>query len=221
MARHARGGCSVKRTLLRWHLGMGDALLCNGLVRVLVERGHHLVLPCWEKNLTAVMAMFADLDDDQATISYRAVQYADYRTSEDEEINLGHYGRHFDEHRFDESFYLQAGVPFLEKWMEFEVPFGFGHSNAAVFLHDDPKRLMNIYGLDDADTYLPEPSKPFWSHLPALMAAKEIHCINSCFAILADLIDAPGKKFLHRYARPDGGALPIFGREWTILDKPL
>lgn len=209
----------MKRTLLRWHLGLGDALLCNGLVRVLVDRGQQLVLPCWKQNEPSVRAMFADLGEYVDTI---VVTDGDHPMSDWTDcLSLGHYGEHFDPLRFDASFYGQAGVPFLAKWEKFQYgegdPLGASLGKCDRLVHDDEARGFVI----PLEGYRPERTDDLSNHIPALLRADEIHCISSCFAILADLINAPGKKFLHRYSRPDGGSLPVFGREWVILDKPL
>lgn len=140
-------------------------------------------------------------------------------------LSLGVYNENndFDPLRFDESFYRQAGVPFLAKWEKFNVCEGSHRlvPLGAPFIHDDPSRGFVI----PMDGFRPDSKMDanILSWIPHMRTAAEIHCINSCFAILADLIcnHPDDKLFLHHYARLDGGALPIFGREWTILDKPL
>lgn len=210
---------ALKRTLLRWHLGLGDALLCNGLVRVLVERGHHLTLPCWPHNEASVRAMFSELED-KVYVDTQMPEYLEHATKD--VISLGHYGKDFDRSRWDESFYRQAGVPFLAKWEKFKLPTGalnvYGFPRyPAVFVHDDHSRGFVI----PTKGYRPVQTASILDH-GYIIQADEIHCINSSFAILADMLPGcKGKRYLHKYARPDGGALPIFGREWTILDKPL
>lgn len=216
----------MKRTILRWHLGLGDALLCNGLVRVLVQRGYNLLLPAYGYNAESVRQMFADLGDAVEVDTSGPLQYLDVRHFEHvaQVIILGHEGKDFDPDRWDESFYRQAEVPFLDKWEKFELPYMMppAHAPELYFLHDDPVRRFIIPCSDESSVYRPDPTQPFWSHLPYLKAAAQIHCISSCFAILADLLpNLFAKRILHRYARPDGGALPIFGRQWTILDKSL
>lgn len=198
----------MKHTLLRWHKGIGDALLCNGLVRTLVERGHNLALPFHAHNRDTIAAMFADIHP--AVVLAEDVNYED-------EIVIGYEGRRFLPDRFDESFYQQADVSFLLKWHKFSLPHQlFGEYQAPErFIHDDPARGFVI---PIQDGYRPDPSQPFLSHLPYLLAAKEIHCINSCFAILADLMNARGKKFLHLYAR--WGEVPVMGRKWKYLYDP-
>lgn len=199
---------------MRWHLGLGDHLLCNGLVRVLVKRGMRLMLPCYQHNLASLEAMFNDIKE---SVEFRVV--AELSGWDGEVINLGYYGSNFDTARWDESFYRQAGVPFLSKWEEFK--FGVFTDWVTtpppkVFIHDDASRGFVI----PIEGHRPDRITELSGHYSDLRNAKEIHCINSSFAILADLINAPGRKVLHRYARPDGGVLPIYGRDWEIREKP-
>lgn len=201
---------------------MGDALICNGLVRTLIDRGHQLIIPCWTRNEPSVKAMFHDLIENGSVEVIGSLDPDLTFANWEPQIKLGQYGVDFDPKRWDESFYRQANVPFSRKWDAFSL--GRGYDRISIppeithrFVHDDEDRGFNI----PLEGTRPTKNCPilFWAiQLPCFA---EIHCINSCFAILADLIDAPGQKFLHRYARPDGGALPVFGREWTILDAPL
>lgn len=207
----------MNRTLLRWHLGLGDALICNGLVRVLVERGLALTLPSKPHNEPSVRAMFSDLGD---AVEVLPVLDDDYINPHSDELRLGYFGDNFDPRRWDESFYHQAGVPFLAKWQKFKLPnevYDIQRNEGRVFIHDDAERgfVINMEG------YRPLKKGTIFEHLPVLECGctEEIHCINSCFAILADLIKAPGKKYLHYYARPTD--LPIFGEHWTVLQNPL
>jgi hypothetical protein len=203
----------MNQTFLDWHLGLGDALICNGLVRCLVAMGHQILLPVYERNAVSILDMFSDLGDSVETIKSGEKTYFSNR------ITIGYLGKHFDPNRWDESFYRQASIPFIEKWNSFGMGVGMSTRMAGgmVFIHDDAERGFNI----PLSGYRPSKTESIFDHLYPLMRAGEIHCINSSFAILADLCGAKGRKYLHRYARPDGVDLPIFGCHWEILDHPL
>lgn len=207
-----------KRLFLKWHLGLGDALICNGLVRNLLEtQAHEIVLPSWPHNAPTVRAMFSDLESVSVVEIISAGELILAAKNYEHVLPLGYYGENFNEAQWDVSFYQQAGVGFLEKWGRFECP--EPRSSRAVepvFIHDDIERGYCI----PMEGRRPLPRASLFDFIEDLRGAREIHCINSCFAILADLITGcPAKKFLHVYARP-GEALPVFGEHWTYLRKP-
>lgn len=212
---------SRKPLLLDWHLGLGDALICQGLVRSLVDEGHVITLPSWKHNLHSVQQVYQDLFDAGLV---RILPVSDTGGIPDpilhgEILYLGYKGKDFDPERWDESFYHQAGVPFLDKWGRFEMEVSWDNlklPGCYRFVHDDPLRGYTI-PIAGADVIRPQ-YKSMIHHAYDLRCADEVHCINSCFAILADLLTVKGKLFIHLNARPDGAALPIFGQHWDIVD---
>jgi len=206
------------------NLGLGDLLLCNGLIRYLIsQKIYELQIPCYPHNLKSAIAIFEDLIQDK---SLEIVPHDCIRTFPS--IHLGQRGRNFDPNRWDESFYVQAEVPFIEKWRSFSVPRKFDYASfyqldgkydgdRIKFIHDDSSRGFDI----PIKGFRPEKTDSILDHVKTLCEAGEFHCINSSFAILIDQMGFIGKKYLHRYARRDGCALPIFGQRWQILDRPL
>ncbi len=197
-------------TLLRWHLGLGDALVCNGMVRVLSRSNDSIVVPCWEHNLHSVQAMFADLPN----VDTMVVEDDKYENPCKKEICLGFYGKDFDRNLWDRSFYRQAGLPQTMQWSAFDIPEGLKVEPVPIecFIHDDPARGFVIRKTG----FRPDKRRlTVFDYLPELMGAKEVHCIDSCFAILADLMGAPGELWSHQYCRD--GAPPTYARKWAIL----
>lgn len=203
----------MKRLLLRSHLGLGDHLLCNGLVRTLVQRGHEIDVPCYPHNAESVSIMFSDLAERVRVITVD--NDTQLRNLEGPSIDIGHYGKGFDPYRFDESFYRQGGVPFLNKWTAFHCPMVVPHVRLPRFVHDDTERgfIIPLTGY--------RPPRMALDYLYGKIAfSDEFHGINSSMSILADLMEEDRSRTLHRYSRPDGGAMPVWGRGWTILDAP-
>lgn len=189
---------------------MGDALICNGLVRTLVERGHEVTLPCYRRNIESVTVMFADLPEVIVVDHADMLLKSDYFTP----LYLGHYAVEagtdtFDESRFDAEFYRQAGVPFLHKWEKFRLPSLPKFPAAPVpFVHDDPSRGFNI----PVEGYRPLHKGTIFDNMHELLAATEVHCIDSCFSALADLLRLTVPLFLYQSLRP--GATQIYGQHW-------
>lgn len=208
---------------LRWHLGLGDALICNGLVRTLAPRYWHVYLPAKPHNVAAIRAMFSDLphvvvlpiaddtDCDRLTASF--VRNIDVHV-----VGLGNYaarpacsGGTWDVAHWDDAFYVQAGLSPELRWSAFAIGglrtiWPDYRDSGHIFLHDDPERgyIARLYHYDGC-TIRPRPDRPFWDWRAPLEYAREIHCIDSCFLHLADLVPCAASRYVwHKYARPPG-----------------
>ena len=99
--------------IIHHHLGLGDHIICNGLVRRLYQLDPNLLLVVKRRNLKNVRRMFQDIN-----LSYKPVnnQYTG---------NMGHHvlGSSWKKQRisFDQSFYKDADIPFSERWESFYV----------------------------------------------------------------------------------------------------
>lgn len=207
-----------------WHLGLGDAILCNGLVRTLAGKRKRLALPVKDRNLASVSAMFSDLDN----ISIVPVKDDDDAVALAKEypsLRLGLFSKKGCEFKaWDRQFYEQAGVEFEMRWKAFALPCPLPELPIApapyAFVHDDEKRGYAVKrGLPEhLSIQRPKLTKSIFDHLPLLRQASEIHCIDSSFALLADSIPCQAKRYcLHAYARTGPSALPAYRKPWEIL----
>lgn len=207
------------------HFGLGDHLLCNGLVRFYADNHDRVVIPCYHHNVEAVSFMFRDLKHIEVVgvkDDADAILLCDQKNC----LRLGYFNkelRSFNPDIFDQEFYKQARVDFNLRWDDFKVDFSTNPSfvKNIKFIHHDKDRNFEIrpeyYSNYDISTYFPSNKTPFWDHFSYLMNADEIHCINSSFLILADSIREPmnQKLFLHHYARPT--KYPKLKRKWEII----
>ena len=53
----------MKTLWILQHLGLGDHLICNGLVRFYASRYTSVFLFCWSSNLSSVQFVFRDLSN--------------------------------------------------------------------------------------------------------------------------------------------------------------
>lgn len=215
--------------LIYHHLGLGDHIICNGLVRHFAEQ-RQVWLLCKIRYYQSVIEMYRDLvmerriminsvaDDNEAR---RLFIEATHVTC----MQLGGGGPGgFNSKIFDQEFYRQAGVPFEYRWSKFHVPEPLKPHKAEpepyVFMHDDRERGMRIayaYPKQDIPTCRPYHAGPITHWLPVLRNALEIHCIPSSFLCLVDsLEDNKAQKLVcHAYART-GCDVPTLRREWEV-----
>lgn len=101
------------------------------------------------------------------------------------------------------NWYKQWRVPFSARWTHCPIPEVVkdivpSHEEV-IFVHDDPVRdqVINVEG------YRPPMTDSILDHVPVLKAAKEIHCMDSCFFHLVESMPrVKAKLFFHAYVRP-------------------
>lgn len=160
----------MKDAVVFLHLGLGDALICNALVRhlavgrrLVVLAKHHNVESCrfmWRD--VPELKMFGVADDKEAASACEE--------AERHSIPVFRFGAHktgdaFDIQNWDKEFYRQANLPFRERWDKFKVDrlperelivskdsqgLTALHSDRVplkepyAFVHDDPERSCCI-----------------------------------------------------------------------------
>jgi len=139
------------------HLGLGDHIICNGLIRSLINESEEYKMFVKSHNLDTVKFMYKDLTnlsfivgDDQFVIKY----------VNDNKINTNNIiiaGFKYIENakEFDEGFYIQNNVPFMNRWTNFKCERDIESEkklfnlynikeNEYVFIHDDESRGFSI-----------------------------------------------------------------------------
>jgi hypothetical protein len=207
---------------LRWHLGLGDAIICNGLVRELSKRHTSLLLPCKLPNFASVLWQFSDLVNvyvlpirDDAEALALSKQYPT--------LGLGMWCKTGlrDRAHWDRQFYEDADVPFDCRWSSFFVPPMLAQLNPPplpfTFVHQQPEQGRAFRQLPPGTLHSPpRPPHIFW-HCATLAAAASIHVVNSCFLNLAESVATTGTLYLHNYARTDTPP-PTLRKAWHVLD---
>lgn len=217
------------------HLGLGDAIICNALYRILAAQNEMVVLPVKYHNVPSVQYMLRDVpnilirpvEDDEEMIMFRDVVW------KGQVLGLGLFsGKPFKGAIFDQEFYRQLDIDFQARWdgwrlqrdpaVELPLP---GLRGNYCFVHDDIRRGMCIdTSRIDSEKYpiierpKPTASPNMFAYLKIIEEAEQIHCINSSFALFIDSIDLPKnpKLFLHLYSRPES-EIPTFKKEWVRL----
>lgn len=207
------------------HGGLGDAIICNGLIRVLARRYTYVFVPCKVHNYPSVSAMWSDLDNVKVLKVEGDKEASDLaRWFGDHALRLGLHSGQPLEQSWDAMMYRQAGVKFSDRWDEFRLPpmmFQLSWPVHQAFLHDDPERGFVIDRSRLTKNVMNVPKmKHIFEVLPWLQTAPEIHVIDSCFLCLADSVPTKAKRLvLHAYAtakaKPAGP--PVLKKNWEIF----
>ena len=206
------------------HLGMGDEIICNGLIRELCKTNEKVIKFTQPQYVRQVRFMYRDLQN--LTIIPAHYGEANQKIQEinpERLIIIGDRGAGnvADGMLFDEWFYSCAGIDFEKRWDSFNVKrdIEFYYDGPFIFMHDDSRFRMKKPESDlriiHAHDLL---SENIFDYSWFIENAQEVHVIESAFLFLADSLSPRGKLFAHRYARhyPRNNT-PTLKHDWEIL----
>jgi hypothetical protein len=206
------------RTYIYHHLGLGDHIICNGLVRKIVEGSGNYFLFSKTHNKPSVEFMFRDLKN------LKVVDVKDdyeipnvLKLKPGKLIKIGHenlnFVKNFNKCTWDEAFYLQLGIPFNERWDSFYFqPDQEKEDNLFKKLNPNNEPFCLIHnkdsnGIDRIDytkvnqdllKIFVEKSETILDYRKLINLASEIHCIDSSFKHLVESLETSGILFYHR-----------------------
>ena len=221
------------------HLGLGDYLVCNGLIRNLIKEDKKYVLFTNKNYKQSIEFMFKDIKN----LSYALVPAVEFNRQyilpyiKDYEyflIVIGYDGMDYSTSA-DKMFYKQHNIDFKKRWTDFYVERDseterkiFEHygvkENEYIFLHEggsDNKALIDRTKIkSNINIVSPEKglTETIFDYCYLIEHAAEVHVIESSFLFLIDSIKTNGKLFAHRYAKQLAQyTIPNLKKEWTIL----
>lgn len=222
-----------KPLVLYHHAGLGDHMICHGLVRYHAEF-RPVFLLCQVDNLATVRFMFSDTpmitvlpiaDDTEGQARCLA-----YRNHGMEVMKLGYLDQDptFSDVDYDKHFFRQALCDFDKRWSNFRVPRSASPITfppaCRVFIHEDQRFKVDTSRIPTLalipKQVIDRRSANLFDWIPALENASEIHCIPSSVYLMIDsLPEFPSHipLYCHRYSRP-GVTYPEVRRKWINLD---
>ena len=206
--------------IIHHHLGLGDHIICNGLVRRLVMNRSKStnILVVKHRNLNNVTRMFRDVK-----LAFAPVTGGHCYGK----VNLGWLADGDTSLNFDETFYKHAGVDFSHRWDSFRIERDYKQEKVISDYLDLPPRFALVNDVAsagkanvDIQTDLPKirltklpVEKNMFDWMEVIERATEIHCINSSFVHLVDSMNPMAKLFFYN----DRPKLPFTRRlEWEI-----
>lgn len=206
------------------HLGLGDHIICNGLVRELSkDSNNEYYLFSYYHNKESVEFMFRDINnlkiigvDSDDSIR----MFIQNNNIHDENIHVAgvqYKSDWFPESTsFEESFYLQNNLNLNLKWdsfnvvrdlereLELERILNISDNSDFVFIHDDAR-----FPIDDnkINSKFKKIRVNRWStnnifdYCSIIEKAKEVHVIESSFCFMIDSLKLNDCTYAHRYAR--------------------
>lgn len=220
----------MSKLYIHHHLGLGDHLICNGIVREMTTHYDEIFVCCKKHNVENVKFLFRDcssvqilsIQNDTEAIN----ELAKYK--EEERLQIGAFGKDWNQQEsFDQIFYQQAGIPFSKRWLPFvrdldkerNVFESLKLPEEYIFLHEDPEEgyLINrslIKG--NFPIVCIDKSIPFFDYGIVIENAKEVHCMESSYRLLTDVLNPKGQLFFHWYVRKyPSHTVPQMQQIWT------
>lgn len=187
------------------HLGLGDHIICNGLVRSLINPNENYSMFVKSHNLTSVKFMYRDLPNLSFIVGddfFVSMFISENKINNQNLIKIG-FTNQQPKIEFDEQFYLQKNLPFSYRWDKFYVDRDldretqiFNHYNVEdgnyVFLHEDVSRnyVINRSHIIHNNLQIIEPIKDLTDNIfdYCLLMEKSIesHFIDSSFRLVFD-----------------------------------
>lgn len=230
------------RVLLDFHHGMGDEIICNGLVREYCKKYETVGIFCLKRNYPSVSFMYRDLTNlrihvvNSHTERYRfrflnAFRFGQNRYDEIRAVDA------YDEEsgiRFERQVYGTFGVPLEKKWDSFFVERNreredatfkkSGVSEPYQFVHDDSRFPLDRTRISQTLPII-EPTKELTDNVfdccALIERAAEIHVVDSSFIVLIDClpyVNDTQKLYKHQYARQSPALQsPLLKKPWIIL----
>jgi hypothetical protein len=229
------------------HLGLGDHIICNGLIRHICKT--HDKIYCFVKNhyMDSVSFMYRDepkieligVADDGEVPSKVRRNIAFIRVGFEKLDATGD--------KFDEIFYKQVGLEFRSRWDNFFIERDYRKESELlqnlkpengrfIFVHDDPSRdllidfslLRKDLKIIRASDYFPRGSRAeqfreytLFHWISVLENAQEIHCMDSSFKCLIESLPTlqHTRLFFHRYVK---GVREVCStrKNWNVITRP-
>jgi hypothetical protein len=195
------------------HLGLGDHIICNGLVRYVADKYQfkNIGLVVKRPNLNNVERMFSDRPEIKFFVVNEDREFVEHY-AKNKKVPLLRVGFEKCKNQdFDKSFYDSVNVPFDERWnswglkrdleQEAKVISELNIDGDYIFVHDASS--VGSYELNiNSDLQQINPrklscEKSIFDWLGIIEGAKEIHCIDSSFMHIIDSYRFDNKKYYH------------------------
>lgn len=209
----------MKKFYVRTHMGLGDMILCNGLVRNICKKFDKVVTFVKPEYKESIFFMYRDLHNLEVIPLHETdIDNLLHRIEPDSKIvvGFGNIEHLLETYRFDECFYKQIGLNFQRRWDDFYVDrdiaaeqklmqeYGLEKNNY-IFIHDDHDRGYKI-----SESLLPADIKHFrpdsrekniFNYCTIIENARQVHVMDSCFKHVADSLQLNNELFYHVYVR--------------------
>lgn len=231
-----------KEVIIYHHLGIGDHIVCNGLVNFISEN-YKIHLPVKKKYVSMIEHLYSE-NHNVNLFEIEESLIKSYRDSEKEQIleysinnrlNILKIGFEKLSGDYNKSFYSQIGLDYKYSYDKFYVPDDldkenriFEHlldkykikNNSFIFIHNSStKGNFKLKNLPKENTIFMKQKEDIFNNIflykKIILEAKEIHCVNSSFSTLIERLPTKGKLFFHDIIKRE----PVYlSDKWEVIE---
>lgn len=227
------------KVLIHHHLGLGDTIICNGLVNYLSnEKGIECFLPVKRHYLNMVQFLYKDnhrvklFGIDNETRDNDVENFAEKNNLQILKIGF----EKVKKNNFNTYFYKQLNIPYEYSFRYFNLPedsekyaqlekhlfefFGINSSNFILVHNESSYEKYELKIESKLDQIVINKESDLFNNLflykDLIRKAKEIHCINGSFLHLVERVDSNAQLFYHHLRKNN---MQIQNRwEWILYD---
>lgn len=223
--------------VFKGHLGLGDNIIQQGIVNKFHKMFDNCYVLCKHHNKPSVEHMNSELPNvEVVSVGDDAEANNWVNTFDGEKILCGHTAKDWHlvlvgKRKFNQVFYDQVGLDASEQynWQPKEatdpdvmklIP---GINERFIFVHEGGSSGKHLINKEKISSDLPiiKPSinaPTIFHYLPLIRKAKEVHCIDSSFALMIDQCeDIEDNLYWHRYARSTQCS-PKLKEKWNVIN---
>jgi len=201
-----------------YHLGLGDAIVCQPIISKLSKEHGIVRIPCWQHNLKSVTDIFSECPN--VDIYPFKSEYEMIHWGTDADLKLGYYsGKDRPQGDFISWFYAQSDMDLRERNSHCLIRRRFVSTtiSRSNFIHDDKKRGFCIKPEYNPLKKEALQTNSILDYCKEILEAKEVHCIDSSFLHLSDCLNPNGKLHYHKYARPGSEEYTSLRNNWNVI----
>lgn len=208
----------MDKVYIHHHLGLGDHIICCGIIRQFCQIYRKVYLFCKHNNVLNVSFLYRDLTNlILIPISNDNEVYQNITNENILRIGFENVGQIIQKFNvgWDESFYRQINMPFKERWDSFNV-LRDSKREEKLFNKLNPDNLKFVlihstgsdgvnrinYNAIGKDLFVieisPTNTNIIFDYLKLIEFAEEIHCIDSSFLHLVDSVKSSTNLFYHK-----------------------
>ena len=219
--------------IIHHHSGLGDAIICNGIVNYLSKKYDKIYLATYRKIYDHLDFLYSE------NSSVELLAYEDAKELYKKgDIPILRIGFEKNEKNFNTSFYEQIGLDYQISFDNFYIPSDENKENHLL------NHLLNEYEVTNNFALVHQVSsygkvelnivnnyekifveketdifKNIFLYKKAIFKAKEIHCIDSSFLHLVERVPTDAKLYFHNYkTKTQKPEKLILKKDWIIID---